>query len=90
MERTERLAALGLLARVGITQRVLGVLDRNKPVGAADGVAEQVAALGHLARVGVTLCVLGVVDRSEAVGAADGVAEQRLQTGRQNNCMVGR
>ena len=51
---------------------------------------ERLAALGHLARVGVTLCVLGVVDRSEAVGAANGVAEQSLQTGRENNCMVGR
>ena len=41
MERAERLAALGRLARVGVALRVLGVVDRDEAVGAADGVAEQ-------------------------------------------------
>ena len=70
------LAALLWVARVGVTQRGLGVVDRDEAVGAADGVAEEVAALVSLARVTVTLRVLGVVDRNGAVGAADGVAEQ--------------
>ena len=74
------LAALLRVARVGITERFLGVDDRDEAVGAADGVTEQVAALVHVARVGIAHGVLGVVDRSEAVGAADGVAEQLATT----------
>ena len=58
------LAALLRVARVGVTQRGLGVVDREKAVGAADGVAEQVAALVSLARVTIALRVPGVVDRN--------------------------
>ena len=74
------LAALLRVARVGIAQRGLGVLDRDEAVGAADGAAEQVAALVSLARVTIALRVLGAVDRNGAVGAADGVAEQLATT----------
>ena len=80
MVRTERFTALRRLARVVLTQRGLGVVDRSEAIGTADGVAEQVAALVHLARVVITLRVLGVVDRSEAVGTANRVAEQRSVT----------
>ena len=39
--RAECLAALGLLARVTVALRVLGVVDRSEAVRAADGVAVQ-------------------------------------------------
>ena len=39
MERAERLAALGYVARVVDASRILGVGDGNGATGAADGVA---------------------------------------------------
>ena len=45
VERAERFAALGHLARVVEALHLVGILDRNEAVGAADGVAEQIAAL---------------------------------------------
>ena len=79
MEEAERFAALGHLARVGVTQRGLSYRDRNVTARAADSVAEQVAALEHLARVGIAVRVLCVDDREETAGAADEVAQRCLK-----------
>ena len=76
VERAERPAALGLLARVAVAERGLSVKDGDEAVRAANGVAEQIAALGLLARVAVAERGLSVRDGDEAVRAANGVAEQ--------------
>ena len=64
VERAERPAALGLIARVAVAERGLSVKDGDEAVRAANGVAEQgsvVVAVVVVVLVGVVVLVVVVV-----------------------------